>query len=208
MTKHPFLERLTHTHIAVPLGIFTVISGGILYLGYTQKNLSLLLLTMLFLAGMLFFTLLEYLMHRYLYHIPVNGPRMERFAYIIHGVHHDYPRDKSRLAMPPVLSITLAVLFFLLYRLIMNDYVFGFLPGFLMGYVAYLGVHYSVHAYKMPKNFLKILWIHHSIHHYSEPDRAFGVSSPLWDVLFGTMPRRSAKKRSAEGEVTGDSDLH
>lgn len=95
--------------------------------------------------------------------------------------------------MPPVLSLILATVFFVIYRAVLGDYTFGFLSGFLMGYTAYLGVHYSIHAFKVPNNFLKILWEHHLIHHYREPNRAFGVSSPLWDFVFGTMPKNNWK---------------
>ena len=80
----------------------------------------------------------------------------------------------------------------------MGDFAFGFLAGFLMGYAAYLAVHYSIHAFNVPNNFLKTLWHHHSIHHYREPDRAFGVTSPLWDHIFGTMPRTLIKREVGE----------
>lgn len=195
LMKNPYLEKLTRTHILVPLLIFTVISAFLIYYGLVEKGFQVPGMVLLFLAGFLFFTFFEYLMHRYLFHLPVTNPKREKFVYTIHGVHHEYPKDKSRLAMPPVLSLILATIFFIFYRSLMGDYAFGFLSGFLMGYTVYLGVHYSVHAFMVPRNFLKILWHHHSIHHYREPDRAFGVSSPLWDLVFRTMPRKSPVER-------------
>lgn len=188
--ENPFLERLTRTHIAVPLTLFTIISSGLIYYGVTNFGFGATTIIGLFIAGMLSFTLLEYVMHRYLFHLPTTTPGREKFVYHVHGVHHDYPKDKDRLAMPPVLSLTLSTIFYFLFYFLMGELVYGFLPGFLMGYAGYLFVHYSVHAFQPPKNALKILWIHHGIHHYKEPDRAFGVSSPLWDVIFRTMPRR------------------
>jgi len=146
---------------------------------------------LLFAGGFFLFTLFEYLMHRYLFHLPATNPKREKFVYTMHGVHHDYPKDKSRLAMPPLVSLILATLFFIIFRGLMGDYSFGFLAGFLMGYTVYLAIHYSIHAFRVPGNFLKTLWHHHSIHHYREPDRAFGVSSPLWDIVFGTMPLKT-----------------
>ena len=190
MFENPILERLTRTHIAVPLSLFTFISAGLIYYGVANFGFGALTVIGLFIAGMLSFTLLEYVMHRYLFHLAPTTPRREKIAYTVHGIHHDYPKDKDRLAMPPLLSLTLSTIFYFLFYFIMGNLVYGFLPGFLMGYAAYLGVHYSVHAFQPPKNFLKILWIHHGIHHYKEHDRAFGVSSPLWDVIFRTMPRK------------------
>ncbi|MEQ9007606.1 MAG: sterol desaturase family protein, partial [Ekhidna sp.] len=113
-----------------------------------------------------------------------------KFAYTVHGVHHDYPKDKDRLAMPIPLSLALSTGFFFLFQFIMGVNVFGFLPGFLMGYAYYLWIHYMVHAFQPPKNFWKVLWVHHGIHHYKDPGNAFGVSSPFWDLVFGTMPKK------------------
>jgi len=186
--KNPVLEKLTRTHIAAPLIIFTVISVVLIYYGIVEKGFQAPFMILLFFAGLFFFTFIEYLMHRYLYHMHPESEKGKKIAYTMHGVHHDYPKDKSRLAMPPVLSLILATVFFIIYRAVMGDYVFGFLAGFLMGYTAYLGIHYSIHAFKPPKNFLKILWEHHLIHHYRETDKAFGVSSPFWDFVFRTMP--------------------
>jgi sterol desaturase/sphingolipid hydroxylase (fatty acid hydroxylase superfamily) len=191
LMKSPHLEKLTRTHIAFPLILFSVISAILIYYGIIEKGFQIPNTILLFAGGFFLFTLVEYLMHRFLFHLPVTSPKREKFVYTIHGVHHDYPKDKSRLAMPPFLSLILAMLFFIIFRSLMGDYSFGFLAGFLMGYTVYLAIHYSIHAFKVPGNFLKTLWHHHSIHHYREPDRAFGVSSPFWDMVFGTMPGKT-----------------
>lgn len=189
LSKNPIIEKLTRTHISIPLILYSVISSGLIYFGVFERGYFVATMGALFISGFLSFTLIEYLMHRFLFHLPVTNPKREKFVYTVHGVHHDYPKDKSRLAMPPLASLTLSAGFFFLFRSMMGDHVFGFLAGFLMGYAAYLAVHYTVHAYKVPNNVFRILWDHHSIHHFKEPNRAFGVSSPLWDVIFRTMPK-------------------
>jgi sterol desaturase/sphingolipid hydroxylase (fatty acid hydroxylase superfamily) len=30
---------------------------------------------------------------------------------------------------------------------------------------------------------------HHYLHHFKTPEARYGVSTPLWDVVFGTLPR-------------------
>ncbi len=188
--KNPVLERLTKTHISLPLVAFTIVSSSLIYYGIAESFIGRLEAAVLFISGFLSFTLVEYVMHRFVFHLAPKNKQQEKFAYSVHGVHHAYPKDKDRLAMPLPLSLTLAFVFFLIFRFFMGPAVFGFLPGFLMGYAAYLGVHYMVHAFQPPKNLFKILWIHHGIHHYKDPEHAFGVSSPLWDIVFRTMPRR------------------
>lgn len=184
---NPILERLSRTHISVPLIIFGVYSTALLYWSVTHTTLSVWATIGLFLAGTLAFTWIEYMVHRYLFHMPTYTQAREKLQYTLHGVHHEFPKDKDRLAMPPLLSITLATVLLLLFRVVMGDLVFAFLPGFLVGYALYLAIHYMVHAFPPPKNFLKALWVNHGIHHYKDGDVIFGVSSPLWDYIYGTM---------------------
>ena len=187
--KSPIIEKLSRTHIMVPISILTLASIGIFYWGLNNSLIGILPAIGLFFVGVITFSLIEYLIHRYLFHMVPSTPVREKIQYSVHGVHHEFPKDKDRLAMPPLLSSTITVILFFLFKLIMGNAVFGFLPGFLIGYCAYLGVHYIVHAYQPPKNVFKVLWIHHGIHHYKDHERAFGVSSPLWDYIFRTMPK-------------------
>ncbi|MBX2968097.1 MAG: sterol desaturase family protein [Cyclobacteriaceae bacterium] len=189
--NNPILERLTRTHIAVPLTIFFVYAGALLYWSTINTLLSPLLTIALFFAGWLVFTWVEYNVHRYVFHMATYTKAREKFQYTMHGVHHEFPKDKDRLAMPPLLSVTISTILLLLLRLVMGDFVFAFLPGFLVGYACYLGVHYLVHAYQPPKNFLKALWVNHGVHHYKNGEIVFGVSSPLWDYIYGTMREKS-----------------
>lgn len=188
--RNPVLERLTHTHIGIPITIFIVISTGLLVYGFLHNFLDLVSAVGLFLAGWLIFSLIEYLAHRYIFHMEPTSELKRNIQYTFHGNHHDYPKDKSRLAMPPIVSLFIASFFFFVFKLAFGSLVFGLVAGFLFGYALYLFVHYAVHAYAPPKNFLKTLWVHHSIHHYKDPERAYGVSSPLWDWVLGTMPER------------------
>ncbi|MDQ3393558.1 MAG: sterol desaturase family protein [Bacteroidota bacterium] len=187
--NNPFLEKLTRSNIFVPISIFLLISLTLLFLGITQKQIGLIATFFIFISGLLLFTLVEYLVHKYLFHMITNTKIKEKIQYNFHGIHHEFPKDKDRLAMPPVVSILIAGLLFLSFRFVIGDYVYAFLPGVMFGYASYLFVHYAVHAYPPPKNFLRILWINHGIHHYKNDDVAFGVSSPLWDYIFRTTPK-------------------
>lgn len=194
--ENPVLERLSRTHISIPLIIFAVYSVSLLYWSATHTSLTIGATIGLFLLGVLSFTFVEYLVHRYVYHVSTHTEWRKTFQYKAHGVHHEFPKDKDRLAMPPLLSITVSTILLLLFRLVMGDLTFAFLPGFLVGYAAYLSIHYIVHIYQPPKNFLRALWINHGIHHYKDGDVVFGVSSPLWDYVFGTMHEKKKGKNT------------
>ena len=195
--ENPVLERLSHTHIALPVSIFAATAVLSMYYGLTHGFMSGLSALGLFLVGLFAFTFAEYAVHRYLYHIPATSPGRAKFQYTLHGVHHEYPKDKTRLAMPPIVTVFVASLLFFIFRLSFGSYAFGLLAGFTFGYAMYLFVHYAIHAYSPPKNFLKVWWTHHSQHHYRQDEVAFGVSSTLWDHIIGTMPSKKPEDKAA-----------
>ena len=186
---NPILEKLSRTHILIPVGLFWLISAALIYCGITMLELKAWLTSIVYVLGFLVFTLAEYLVHRYLYHMETNTDSKKRLQYIFHGVHHDYPKDKTRLAMPPAASLIISAILMGIFYLFMRNWVFAFLPGFLTGYSLYILMHYVIHAFKPPKNIFRWLWIYHGIHHHKDDTVAFGVSSPLWDFVFGTVPK-------------------
>ncbi len=193
--KHPFLNKLTRTHIAFPVAIFFLYAGGLLYYTVAQVHLPVATIVGLFFSGLLLFTFAEYVVHRWVYHPPEGASQgFVDFTYKVHGIHHDYPKDKQRLAMPPWLSLIVATVLLLIFEFLLGRYGFSLLAGFLAGYASYLLVHYIVHIFPMPKNFFRALWINHAIHHYSTDEILFGVSSPLWDYVFRTLPEKDWKQ--------------
>jgi sterol desaturase/sphingolipid hydroxylase (fatty acid hydroxylase superfamily) len=189
--ENPILEKLTRTHIAIPVSIFILYALGLIVWSVRFTLLPTVTSILLFFVGWIVFTWVEYQVHRHIFHLATYTEWRKNLQYVMHGVHHEYPKDKDRLAMPPLLSITIATVLLLLLKLILGDYVFAFLPGFLVGYACYLLIHYLVHVYAPPKNQFKILWRNHSIHHYKDGELLFGVSSPLWDYIYGTTPKQS-----------------
>ncbi|CAN5468023.1 sterol desaturase family protein [soil metagenome] len=198
--RNKLLEKLTRTHFAFPVTMYLVVATIILIYSATSTNLEMWRSLYLIPLGLIVFSLVEYCIHRFLFHFHAEDEKQANFKYKIHGVHHEFPRDKDRLVMPPVISILLALLFYGIFSLILGRQVLLFFPGFLSGYSVYLFIHYSVHRFRPPNNFLKKLWTHHALHHYKSEDAAFAVSLPIWDHLFGTMPSRNdaAVKESQE----------
>lgn len=185
--ENPILEKLSRTHIAIPVSLFFITGALLGWYAFTHTAMSHLYISVLFLGGAITFTFIEYWVHRSVYHIEPSTEARAKFQYVAHGVHHEYPRDKTRLAMPPLLAVIVASSLFAFMFFLLGEAAYAFFPGFIWGYASYLLVHYAVHAYAPPKNFLKQLWINHAVHHYKDGNAVFGVSSPLWDYVFGTM---------------------
>lgn len=187
--KSDHMEMMTKTHPVVIYSLYFPVIIFLLYYGNVYKGLNLTWEALLFVGGLLCWSLFEYVMHRFLFHMVVESPRARRFVYTMHGVHHEYPRDRERLFMPPVPSLIIASLIFLGMHAAMGWNVLAFFPGFLLGYLMYGSMHFAIHAFAPPK-FMKALWRNHHLHHYKYPDKGFGVSSVLWDVLFRTVPQK------------------
>lgn len=202
--RNRFLEALTRTHFAIPVTMYFVFATVILIYAASQSAIEFWKVVYMFPLGMLTFSLVEYAIHRWVFHFHAVTEKQLNLKYKIHGVHHEFPRDKDRLVMPPVLSILIALLFYGLFSLLTGKYVLLFFPGFLSGYSIYLLIHYAVHRYRPPAHFLKFLWTHHALHHYKSEDAAFGVSNPFWDYLFGTMPSKNDPARSVSAGKVKD----
>src|SRR4051812_8113648 len=95
--KNPVLERLSRTHIAVPLVIFLAYAASLLYWSITHTALSAGITIVMFIFGFVLFTWIEYLTHRYIFHMHTFSQVRKKIQYMIHGVHHEFPKDKDRL---------------------------------------------------------------------------------------------------------------
>jgi sterol desaturase/sphingolipid hydroxylase (fatty acid hydroxylase superfamily) len=96
--------------------------------------------------------------------------------------------------MPPAVSIPLALIFFGLFYLVIGlligqvAWVGPTFSGFIIGYIAYDLIHYASHHFPMRNGYWKFIKRYHNQHHYKTPDARYGVSSPLWDMVFQTKP--------------------
>lgn len=80
---------------------------------------------------------------------------------------------------------------------IFGAYFAGIFAGFLVGYVVYDTTHYATHHWKMQSPVGRFLREYHLRHHYRDDDLGYGVSSPLWDYVFGTVATRTRSDRQA-----------
>ncbi len=180
------LERLSRIRPATVLTVFLPLVAAAFYLSLVSARTALASAG-LFLAGAAFWTLFEYIFHRFIFHFEPHGAFQARLQFVMHGVHHQYPQDKDRLVMPITVSIPLAFLLLALFHLLMGASAWGFFSGFLAGYVAYDMMHYAIHHAKgFDSPLLSKIRRHHLAHHFRDTRRGFGVSSPFWDAVFRT----------------------
>lgn len=194
MFSSSWLESLSKVHFTVPLFLFipTIIYFG--WKGFTIGGLTTSGYILCILAGLLVWTLTEYVLHRFVFHFVPNSEWGKKLHFIFHGVHHDYPNDALRLVLPPSVSIPLALLFYFLFRsFVPVVYLNTFFAAFLTGYLCYDMCHYAFHHGNFTNPILKKLKQHHMMHHYTDADNGYGVTSILWDIIF-----RSELKKKLE----------
>lgn len=192
-----FLEFFTHISPIVVIIIWLPFAGYMLIseiISGLGRGASLWYVLAAFFIGLFVWTFSEYNLHRFIFHFRPRNETQERIIYLFHGVHHHQPQCKTRLVMPPVVSIPMAAIFYGLFTLILGgllhqpQWVRPMVAGFTIGYLAYDLTHYATHHFAMRNGIWKYLKRYHMMHHYKTPDQRFGVSSPLWDIVYGTKP--------------------
>lgn len=183
------LERLSATEFnrrtafACDLTMAVVPVGAAL----AMRDLRAVPALMIFLSGLLLFTLIEYSFHRWLFHGPDQA--MQRG----HLRHHQYPTGADTLPffIPPVALMLLAGLFDALMPLAAALLLTGAIG---CGYLAYGECHAAIHRMRFRNPQVRRWAGHHHVHHH-HLEHNFGVTTALWDVVFGTRYVKRRHKR-------------
>lgn len=213
MFRSDLLEATTYVRPWVPHLIYVPIVIALLWISPLGVSASALY----FAVGLLIWTFIEYLLHRFAFHAPdeimkethrisagleLNDPvipalpTMRHVIYFIfHGVHHEYPSDSLRLVMPPVASLPMGLVAWFIFSAIFGQSAIPAFAGLLVGYLIYDTTHFVLHHKSVPTGFGKLIKKSHMRHHFLDPDEDYGVSSPLWDIVFRTY----GGKKSAAG---------
>ncbi|KAJ7857257.1 hypothetical protein B0H14DRAFT_2578407 [Mycena olivaceomarginata] len=143
-----------------------------------------------FLTGNVIWTILEYTLHRFLFHIDdllPDHPLAILVHFAMHGVHHYLPMDRLRLVMPPTLFGALQAPFTALaHKLFPAAVANGIISGAFAFYILYDCMHYALHHTQLPA-YLREQKRYHLAHHYKNFELGFGVTSKFWDYVFNTQ---------------------
>jgi sterol desaturase/sphingolipid hydroxylase (fatty acid hydroxylase superfamily) len=185
------LERLSHVHPVTPLLVWTPVIAWLLWRSFTVHGLGAGAVTGLGAAGLLAWTLTEYLVHRFVFHGSPTSPGRRHLQFVLHGIHHAYPNDPTRLVMPPAVAILGHTALYWVFRSLLGQvWVEPFFALFLMGYLAYDYIHLALHQGRPRTRLGRYLRRWHMLHHFENTRARWGVSSPLWDHVFSTVDGR------------------
>lgn len=185
---NPVLDKLSRVPWWAPL-FYLPISAWFVWQGAAQ--MPVIATIAMFVVGYAIWTFSEYVFHRWLFHTEFPGAFGERIHFLLHGVHHVHPSDPLRLVMPPLMSVPLMVLAYVVaMALFPAPYSLVIYGGFLFGYVLYDEIHFHLHHRPPRTKVEQTLRRLHLLHHFRDPLRGYGVSAPYWDYVFGTAYTR------------------
>jgi 4-hydroxysphinganine ceramide fatty acyl 2-hydroxylase len=157
-----------------------------------QYELPIWYAVCILLLGLFTWTIVEYTLHRWLFHfeehIKINHPIAIVSHFLLHGCHHIIPMDSGRLVMPPVLSFSIALgIASILFSVLPMACAFAYGAGLALGYLFYDLTHYYLHHAVPTNEYFKQMKTYHLDHHYKNHYVGFGITSKFWDYIFGTM---------------------
>jgi sterol desaturase/sphingolipid hydroxylase (fatty acid hydroxylase superfamily) len=186
MFNQETIERLTVGHPKWPLMLYIPFSLLLLAIAWRGGMTEVAILGW-YLAGLLIWSLTEYVMHRFSFHHTPSTERQVAFGYLVHGVHHAFPDDARRWVLPLAASLSVGAVLLGVFVLVLGRQAPACFAGFTHGYLAYDTIHYLIHRGPMRSRVGQFLRKYHYQHHYATPDSRYGVSSPLWDLIFRTF---------------------
>jgi sterol desaturase/sphingolipid hydroxylase (fatty acid hydroxylase superfamily) len=196
-----FENVLGKAHPITPIVWFgPLITYGI-YRAVVDPKVSALGGVGLFLAGWLLWTLTEYLLHRFVFHMGATTDQEKMRAFLTHGYHHEFPDDGMRLVAPPLMSWGPAVVICTIaYFVLGRHYWATTMAGTAVGYVGYDWIHYYTHHGRPKRGLGKWLRRYHMLHHFADGSSRYGVSTPIWDLVFGTFKSPKPTGNTAPAE--------
>ena len=186
--------------------IFPLLALGLVYLASrVEPDRRFRDFFWLFPIGIMIWTLLEYGLHRFVFHIqiPVRNPRLREILNASHAAHHASPRDPGKVLVRPLFGLVISAILYGLLSTVMKSFfsAAGVMLGIWAGFLYYEVVHYSVHFSLSPSGLIAGQRRAHFYHHFANNKRCFGVTSPLWDYVFGTVITNRVLKNSYRATV-------
>lgn len=144
---------------------------------------------LLLVSGVVAWSLIEYFLHRFIFHYDAPTSTGRKLVYAAHLSHHENPKSTDRFFSNLRLSVPIATgLWFLSWSTLGTWQAASYFSiGVIAGYFCYEWLHYQAHHGRSRLPLLRYLKKYHLMHHYRSPKARYGVTTPMFDLLFGTF---------------------
>ena len=199
MFESDFFEFFSKVHPSVPFVFYIPLFTGLMVWALATGATTWLATAAMFPLGWVTWQLLEYFIHKNVFHWEGNGPFTRWLHMILHGYHHKYPDDGTRLVMPLGASIPMAILIGGLLYLVGNPVItIPYFTGIAGGYLWYDFIHWSTHFRKPLTEWGKRMRSAHMAHHFADPTVNMGISHMWVDIVMGTRKVRKQGEQDAD----------
>ena len=182
--RNRWMELTTLTPLPLFLSAWLLVLGAVGAMAMRTVGAMPLLLGVV--AGLLFWTLFEYVAHRFVFHLELRSDWGRRLVFLLHENHHKDPSDPLRSIMPLTASLPLGAAIWSLFLLAAGAVGHAMFLGFALGYVGYDTVHWACHQRPMRGPVAMRLKRHHLRHHYAGQDANYAITAIFWDRVFGS----------------------
>jgi 4-hydroxysphinganine ceramide fatty acyl 2-hydroxylase len=174
-----------------PVHLFLYVLPILILLTYELKTSASSFSIIGFGMGIIYWSFLEYAIHRWLYHTNFKNKWVTYFIGSFHTYHHTDMSDhrvlnSGFLMVAVVTPLVLTPFYFLLpYGVVLSMAL-----GLVTYYYCYEWVHYMIHYKEYKSGYMSYIQKYHMFHHDYAPLKNFGNTTHIWDLLLGTMDER------------------
>ena len=172
--------------LLLPSLFYGILAIFCLWFGFKHDSYSLPIRGLFLSFGIVIWTFIEYLTHRFLSHLQIFSKWHD------HSIHHKDPNNPNEIVFRIRDSFLPALIIFALIYLCSEsiNVSLAIFSGALIAYIIHEWIHFGSHFWKAKTRLGKFLYETHHRHHFKNPNKDFGISNPLWDFIFGTLSRK------------------
>lgn len=184
------IEAARHPHCRRVLVIWGSVGIAVPSVAVVSDAVPILAAPAIFLAGGMVWSLIEYLLHRHGMHWEPRSLALLRLRETVlpHMNHHRNPGAPNIVVMrkQQIPAALILAGFLALWTVAPAGPAAVFMSGIGAGYMLYELVHFSIHQCNLTSRMTRRLKQHHLHHHFRNESVNFGVTTPIWDHVFGT----------------------
>ena len=187
---NPILQYLVFVPLIIVVAVYALAS---LEMSWWKFTLGLV-------GSVAFWTIFEYITHRWFFHANPRNSWMRKLLDSMHWAHHEYPNDDRIMLVNPLISVPVAAGVYLIFYLLIGEYAHPFIVGVMAIYLLYDWFHFASHNKNYNNWWFQLMKRHHMKHHYQDTAKNYGFTSTVWDKILDT---EIEVKNKAKKQVSG-----
>jgi sterol desaturase/sphingolipid hydroxylase (fatty acid hydroxylase superfamily) len=191
----------------MPYCFYAPLAIGATVAAHRSETIPIIHVTTLIAAGLLSWGLFEYVIHRFVLHRDPAAGRVVLPGNVTHLAHHADPDALDRLYVPLREGVPIAAAYYVMVWALTGSWQAAahLFAGLMLGYLFYEWLDYEAHHGRSRSSVMRYYRKYHLQHHYVADRARYGVTSPIFDMLFGTYHIARGQSRQRRAGATSHS---